>query len=102
MEMYFIHPQTYMVLWSNSIQVFGLQKKNTGVTVFNVSPIEPALDSFQSQFLITFRYKIDQGEVQEVKSSCDLLSPKIKKGDNTINVEIANTKLSINFNYLGY
>ena len=102
MEMFFIHPQSYNVLWSNSVSVYGMQKKNTGIIVFNISPMEPALDSFQSQFLINFRYKVDQGEIQEIKTSCDLLSPKIIKGDNSIFAENDNFKLAINFIYLGY
>lgn len=102
MEMYFIHPQSYLVLWSKSVNVFGLQKKNTGGTVFNISPIEPVLDSFQSQFLVNFRYTIDQGETMELKTTCDLLSPKTKKGYNTITVEQGSHTLAISFNYQGY
>lgn len=102
MEMYFIHPQSYLVLWSKSVTVFGLQKKNTGVTVFNISSIEPILDSFQSQFLVTFRYTIDQGETMEMKTTCDLLSPKIKKGNNSITVEQGGHSLAMTFCYQGY
>mmetsp|Transcript_12035 Transcript_12035/g.12055 ORF Transcript_12035/g.12055 Transcript_12035/m.12055 type:complete len:424 (+) Transcript_12035:191-1462(+) len=102
MEVYFIHPQSYLVLWSKSAKVFGLQKKNTGVTVFNIFSIEPVLDSYQSQFLVTFRYTIDQEETMEMKTTCDLLSPKIKKGNNTITVEQGGHSLAITFCYQGY
>lgn len=101
-EMYILHPQNYMVVWSNSTTVYGMQKKDTGATVFNISPIEPMLDCYLNSFIIKIIYKIDQGEIKEIVAACDLLDHKTRIGNNVFQFEQNNEKLVMSFTYLGY
>lgn len=101
-EMSILHPDNSMMVWGNSTTVYGLYKKNTGVCVFNVSPIEPMLDCCLSSFVVRIRYKVDNDDIKEIIGFCDLLDPKTRIGSNVLKVEKNNEKMTMSFNYLGY